>query len=128
MTRRRPRRADSTRRLRHTSRGAAALLKAIGDALPQSDSLRMGFDTAGYQDQPLCCAIKEWAASHAAPDGTQAWEDATMAVAIPAATLRRCGATPAQAYRRVGALHTFRWLVRDLTFKAKPGSLDLTRT
>ena len=64
-----------------------ALLRAIDDALPRSDSYRTSWDAAGKWDEPLCLAIKAWATAHAPPDGSQAWEDALMAVALPAATL-----------------------------------------
>ena len=85
----------------------------------------MQYDCVGHWDEPLCRAIQQWAAAHAPPDGTQEWEDALMAVAIPAATLRvSCGSAPAYAYRRRGALHTLRWLLPRLSFKARPGALD----
>ena len=48
-----------------------------------------------------------------------------MAVAVPAASLRlNTGMAPAHAYRRPGALHTLRWLLRGLSFELKPGSLS----
>ena len=47
-----------------------------------------------------------------------------MAVAIPAATLRLSGSSPARAYRRVGALHTLQKLTDGLSFKERPGSLN----
>ena len=100
-----------------------ALLRAIDNALPRSDSLRMAWDAAGKWDEPLCLAIKAWAA-HEPPDGSQAWENAVMAVAVPAATLRVNGSLPADGYRRVGALHTLRWLMPKLSFAATPGALD----
>ena len=99
-----------------------ALVRSIDDALAGTDSLRMEFESARYWDEPLCRAIQGWAALHT-PDGSQAWEDALMAVAIPAATLRVSGPSPADAYRRVGALNTLRGLVRNLSFQPKPGSL-----
>ena len=101
-----------------------ALLKAIEDALPRSDALRREWDSAGSWDEPLCLAIMEWATSHT-PDGSQEWEDALMTVSIQAATLRvTTGLRDTHRYRRVGALHTLRWLVHDLSFRVRPGALD----
>ena len=101
-----------------------ALLAAIERALSISDRLKVELDSVGYWDEPLCLTIQAWAASYAAPDGSQEWEDALMAVAIPAATLRLNGFSAARDYRRVGALHTLRYLLPGLSFVAVPGSLD----
>ena len=100
-----------------------ALLEAIDEAV--QTGCRELIDWAEYYDEPLCRAINEWAASHPKPDGSQEWEDAFWAVAIPAASLRRSGGgAPAFAYQRFGALHTLRWLMPDLDFEVRPGALD----
>ena len=101
-----------------------ALLAAIDDALRRSDDILTQWDQARYFDPPLCIAIKEWAATHGAPDGSQAWEDELMAVAIAAATKRVSGAGGETAYRRIGALTTLRWLLPKLSFKETPGALS----
>ena len=101
------------------------LLPAIDDALPHSIHWRMSWDSAGSWDEPLCRAIKEWAATFRPSDGTQEWEDALMAVAIPNSTTRvDMGPGPAMKERRIGALKTLRWLVPGLSFEEKPGALD----
>ena len=97
------------------------LLARIADVLPRADFYVYQWD--GSWDEPLLRAIQAWAASHDPPNGTQAWEDALMAVAVPAASRRVSGSVPAYAYRRVGALHTLRWLLPRLSFKPTPGSL-----
>lgn len=113
---------DATRARRDEQ---AALLAAIDAALARSDQLRKEWDSAGFWDEPLCLAIRAWAVSHAAPDGSQAWEDALVAIAVPAASLRLdTGVAPAHAYRRPGALHTLRWLLRGLSFKPTPGAFS----
>ena len=117
------RRATAQRRRRE---GQEALLAAVEEAL--QTGCRELIDWAEHYDEPLCHAIAEWAASHAAPDGSQEWEDAFWAVAIPAASLRHSrGSAPSLAYRRYGALHTLRWLMTDFEacgFESRPGALD----
>lgn len=100
-----------------------ALLAAIDDALPRSDDILTQWDQARYWDPPLCRAIQAWAAANA-PDGSQEWEAAIMAVAIPAATKRLDGGCAAMAYRRIGALATLRWLLPRLSFAPTDGALD----
>ena len=101
------------------------VLAAIDVSLPRSMFYRTQWDSAGHWDEYMCRAIREWAANFRAPDGSVEWEDALMEVAIANATTRVSqGLGPAMQQRRVGALHTLRWLVPELSFRERPGALD----
>ena len=102
-----------------------AVLDSINQKLPRSTFYRSEWDTAGHWDEYMCRAIQEWASSFCPPDGSEEWEDALMDVAIANATTRVSkGGAPAMRSRRIGALHTLRWLVPGLSFCERPGSLD----